>query len=90
MDGEYGWKPLDREPFVGLLRDFATFLTGPIFNRDVLRLRKPVHVPLSPLVYHGDGSKEANAPFKISSQRALSGTETETEGDIETWVDGLT
>jgi hypothetical protein len=47
LDGEYGWKPLDRESFVGLLRDFATFLTGPIFNRDVLRLRKPVHVPPS-------------------------------------------
>ena len=33
---------------------------------------------------------KANAPFKIPSQCALSGTEAEAEGDIETWVDGLT
>ena len=31
-----------------------------------------------------------DAPFKITTQRTLSGTEAETEGDIETWVDGLT
>jgi hypothetical protein len=33
---------------------------------------------------------KANAPFKIPSQCALSRTEAETEGDVETWVDGLT
>ena len=30
-----------------------------------------------------------NAPFKTFGKRALSGTESEAEGDIETWVDGL-
>src|SRR6266852_7339165 len=34
--------------------------------------------------------KKANAPFKIPSQCALSGTEAKAEGDVETWVDGLT
>ena len=35
-------------------------------------------------------TKKANVPLKIPGQCALSGTEAETEGDIETWVDGLT
>ena len=42
LDGQHGWKSLDRESFVGLLRDLAAFLTGPIFDRDVLRLRESV------------------------------------------------
>ena len=42
LDGEHGGKSLDREPLVRLLRNPATLLTGPIFNRDVLRLRKSV------------------------------------------------
>jgi hypothetical protein len=47
LDGQYRGEPLDRESFVGLLRDLATFLTGPILNCDVLRLRKPVSTALS-------------------------------------------
>src|SRR6267154_3057 len=34
--------------------------------------------------------KRDDAPFKIPSQCALSSTEAETKGDIETWIDGLT
>jgi hypothetical protein len=34
--------------------------------------------------------KSDDVPFKIPSQCALSGAEAETEGDIETWIDGLT
>ena len=41
LDGQYRGKPLDRESFVGLLRDLATFLTGPVFDCNVLGLRKP-------------------------------------------------
>ena len=42
LDRQHRWKPLDRKPFVGLLRDLAAFLTGPILDRDVLRLRESV------------------------------------------------
>jgi hypothetical protein len=42
LDRQHRWKSLDRESFVGLLRDLAAFLTGPILDRDVLRLRESV------------------------------------------------
>ena len=42
LDGEHGGESLDREPLVRLLGNPATLLTGPIFSRDVLRLRKSV------------------------------------------------
>ena len=42
LDGEHGGESLDGEPFVRLLRNPATLLTCPIFNRDVFRLRKSV------------------------------------------------
>src|SRR5258708_15929224 len=43
LNGENGRKPLDREPFIGLLRDLVTFLTCPIFNSDIFRLDKPAN-----------------------------------------------
>ena len=42
LDGEHGGESLDGEPLVRLLRNSATLLTGPIFNRNVFRLRKSV------------------------------------------------
>ena len=42
LNGEHRGKPLDRESFVRLLRDLPTLLTGPVFNREILRLRKSV------------------------------------------------
>ena len=70
LDGEHGGESLDGEPLVRLLRNSATLLTGPIFNRDVFRLRKSVDAGqhVRPRQHQTKRLLNIRAPFKTSGE----------------------